>query len=221
MSCIVVHNQLIRVFEHLREVRRCLTIGINHAGNGHSLFTTTHADEYPPNTFSCASSVEINRTVVEYPPFSPGPAVASLRLACQKTERASDEAPFAPLPTLCRRNLLVTPGPCLALSVWLLHPAGSKPATHYSPADSSNNFASLRLDGCAYEAAARSRLVSLSRSAFLGTEASQSNASLIELDNSPMYRGFSRRSWSRERNNLTLQTSRWALRGFGMITCCP
>ena len=49
MSCIVVHNQLICVFEHLRKVRRCLTIGVNLAGNGYSLAATTHADDYPPN----------------------------------------------------------------------------------------------------------------------------------------------------------------------------
>src|SRR6266700_727161 len=49
MRRIVVHNQLICVFEHLREVRRCLTIRVNHAGNGHGLATTTHTDEDPPN----------------------------------------------------------------------------------------------------------------------------------------------------------------------------
>jgi hypothetical protein len=47
MSCVVVDDEFIGTFEHLQEVLRLLTIGVNDTGYGHSLAASTHAYEYP------------------------------------------------------------------------------------------------------------------------------------------------------------------------------
>ncbi len=46
MSCVVLADEFINTFKHLREVLRLLTIGVNGIGYGQSLAASTYAYPY-------------------------------------------------------------------------------------------------------------------------------------------------------------------------------
>jgi hypothetical protein len=53
MRCVVVHKQFIRVFGDSGEILGRFPVGVNHAGHGHGLPTSTHAHKHPAHIQIC------------------------------------------------------------------------------------------------------------------------------------------------------------------------
>ncbi len=53
MHCVVVHEQFIGIFADFGKILGLLPIGVDHAGHGHGLPTSTHAHQHPPHIQIC------------------------------------------------------------------------------------------------------------------------------------------------------------------------